>query len=181
MNKKISVPKNFDLNWPIFAGLVSASMLGAAHAFETFGGLYPCALCLHQREVYWVALGISSIALFVRLFSPNHALLRAINAILTVVFLAGAAIAFFHSGVEQHWWKGLPECASAGKFEVSENLLDALSKPMKAPSCDEIPWSFLGLSMAVWNTITSLALALISAFSALKGDTGAYVISDNDE
>lgn len=179
MMKNLPFLKNIELNWPIFAGLISATMLAIAHAFEAFGGLSPCALCLHQREVYWVALGISALAMFVRFLLHNHSLMRAVNAILAVVFLSGAAIAFFHSGVEQHWWKGLPECAKIGNVVVAEDLLGALSKSMNTASCDEIPWAFLGLSMAVWNTITSLGLALISVYCALKGDTGALVFSED--
>eukprot|EP01035_Chromulina_nebulosa_P002989 gene2989-4080_t len=45
-------------NWPLVAALSSALMLAIAHAFETFGGLAPCTLCLKAREVYWVALAI---------------------------------------------------------------------------------------------------------------------------
>ena len=37
--------------WPAIALTLSALMLAAAHGFETFGGLYPCPLCLRQREV----------------------------------------------------------------------------------------------------------------------------------
>ncbi len=180
MFRNLPILRNLENNWAIYAGLVSATMLAVAHAFETFGGLYPCALCLHQREVYWVALSISAIAVFIRFLMHNRALLRAFNAILAVVFLAGAAIAFFHSGVEQHWWKGLPECSTAAApFNPSENLIEALSKPIIAPACDVIPWTLFGLSMAVWNTFTSLGLALISAYCALKSDTGALVFSED--
>ena len=38
--------------------LASAAMLATAHAFQTFGHLAPCTLCLKQREVYWVVLTI---------------------------------------------------------------------------------------------------------------------------
>ena len=41
--------------WRLFALLASVAMLATAHAFETFGGLAPCELCLKQRTVYWVA------------------------------------------------------------------------------------------------------------------------------
>ena len=46
--------------WRFFALLASATMLAAAHAFQTFGGLAPCELCLKQRAVYWVAGAIAA-------------------------------------------------------------------------------------------------------------------------
>jgi disulfide bond formation protein DsbB len=33
--------------------------------------------------------------------------------------------------------------------------------------CDEIPWSFLGISLAGYNAIISLVLSLIAAWGAL--------------
>ena len=45
--------------WRLCALLASAAMLATAHAFETFGGLAPCQLCLRQREVYWAAAAVA--------------------------------------------------------------------------------------------------------------------------
>jgi disulfide bond formation protein DsbB len=48
--------------WTAFALAISLALLGAAHAFERFGGLSPCNLCLKQREVLWGAVAISLVA-----------------------------------------------------------------------------------------------------------------------
>jgi len=48
--------------WTAFALAASLGMLGAAHAFERFGGLAPCNLCLKQREAYWAAVAVAAIA-----------------------------------------------------------------------------------------------------------------------
>ena len=48
-----------DWQWPVTAILVSALMLAAAHGFEIFAKLYPCPLCLRQREVYWALIAIA--------------------------------------------------------------------------------------------------------------------------
>jgi disulfide bond formation protein DsbB len=49
--------------WPMLALAASLAMLAAAHAFEKFGNMPPCALCLHQREAYWAAVAVSLLAL----------------------------------------------------------------------------------------------------------------------
>ncbi len=49
--------------WPALALAACAIMLGVAHAFETFGKLAPCLLCLKQREVYWVTGTVALVAL----------------------------------------------------------------------------------------------------------------------
>ena len=50
--------------WTAFALAASLALLGAAHAFERFGGLAPCNLCLKQREVYWGAVAIALVAMW---------------------------------------------------------------------------------------------------------------------
>jgi disulfide bond formation protein DsbB len=39
---------------------------------------------------------------------------------------------------------------------------------IQPPMCDKAAWVFLGLSMAGWNALVSLGLALVSAFAALR-------------
>ncbi len=40
---------------------------------------------------------------------------------------------------------------------------------MAMPACDKPAWIFLGLSMAGWNALISLALAAASAFAFARG------------
>jgi disulfide bond formation protein DsbB len=42
-----------------------------------------------------------------------------------------------------------------------------------APSCDKAVWIFLGLSMAGWNALISLGLAVASFFAALRSSKAA--------
>jgi disulfide bond formation protein DsbB len=75
--------------------------------------------------------------------------------------LATAGIGAFHAGVEQGWWQGPTSCSGGDIGAMSaDELLDSI---MAAPlvRCDEIAWSFLGLSMAAWNAAISLGLALL--------------------
>ena len=71
--------------------------------------------------------------------------------------LVGAAIAAFHAGVEQHWWKGITECAAT---PVTGSASDILGQILAQPliRCDAIPWSLLGLSMAGWNMVISAVI-----------------------
>lgn len=172
--------EQIERDWPYFAGFAAISMLGAAHAFEEFGKLYPCILCLHQREVFWAALSVSVIAIIARHFTKSPSLERAFNAILAVVFLASAFVAGFHVGVEQHWWKGIAGCAGGGIIDPSVSIIEALSKPQSAPSCDDISWQFIGLSMAGWNMIISLGLAVFSIRCAIKGESGLAMFGNQE-
>jgi len=154
--------------WPIWAFAVSAAMLAAAHAFQTFGHLPPCHMCLKQREVYWAALPVSALgaaALVTRWREPGR---RVIGALLALVFAYGAYLAAFHAGAEWHWWPAPETCASTGR--VSMRAIQDLMRGGGAapPACDKAAWVFLGLSMAGWNFLISLGLVGLSALSALR-------------
>jgi disulfide bond formation protein DsbB len=154
--------------WPLAAAAAAAVMLAAAHAFEQFGGLAPCALCLRQREVYWIALAVGLAgALAMRLWRSDEARAAACS-VLFPVFLYGAGLAAFHAGVEWRLWPGPTTCAGGGSGIDAGAMADLLAGgSIRAPSCDKAAWVFLGLSMAGWNALMSLALGLASLL-ALK-------------
>ncbi|WP_313586956.1 disulfide bond formation protein B [Aquidulcibacter sp.] len=151
--------------WPWIALASSLSMLAMAHGFERFGGLAPCALCLHQREAYWIAAAMAALALLARRMEGAELTNRALNLLLTFAFVGGAIVAGFHMGVEYKWWPGLPSCTAASSGVVPTDLLGALNQPLHVVGCDEAPWIFLGLSMAGWNMLISLKLAIYSGLS----------------
>ena len=154
---------------PILVMAVCLGALGTAFASEVWGGLEPCILCIYQRYVYGVALliGLAGLAL-----SGRPSLVRASLWLAGLTFLVGVAIAFFHVGVEQHWWRGTADChapaldADLSVDELREQLLNKSFVP-----CDEIPWSLFGISMAGYNTVAYLVLAVGAIWAArvLKG------------
>lgn len=151
--------------WPLFAALASAAMLAAAHAFENFGGLPPCTLCLRQREVYWVALAVGLIGFAAWRWPATR---RWVALALTAIFLVGVGVAAYHAGAEWKFWPGPASCASTGGSVSADDLLAALGGGVKPPACDEALWVFLGLSMAGWNALISLGLAAFSLAAARR-------------
>ena len=151
--------------WIAVALLASAAMLGAAHAFETFGGLSPCELCLKEREVYWVAMAAAAAGLALE-FTPVKAR-RWVCAALALIFLFGAGLATYPAGAEWKFWPGPASCSGGAMHASAADMARLLSgKAMHAPSCDAAAWIFLGISMAGWNALISLGLAVSSAVAA---------------
>ncbi len=144
-------------------------MLSIAHAFQTFGGLAPCTLCLRQREVYWLALTLG-LAFMVVVRLPGGPRWREATCwILGLVFLVGAGLAIYHAGAELKYWPGPTTCASVGGGVSAEAMGKLLQgAPLAAPRCDEAAWVFAGLSMAGWNAVISLVLAALSVLAALR-------------
>ena len=141
------------------AGLGSVLLLGGAFLFQAIG-YAPCPMCLWQRYPHALAIVIALIAFMVpgRLLPLGGALAA----------LATAGIGFFHTGVERKWWDG-PKTCSSGSTEgrSAEELLDQI---LAAPviRCDEVAWSLMGLSMATWNAVISLGLAVIWLMAAKR-------------
>ncbi len=146
---------------PLLLGALAALLcLALAHASEIVLGLKPCELCLAQRQVYWIAAGVAlALAVAVRL-RPRF--VAAALLILAVCFLAQAALAAYHAGVEWRWWPGPARCASGGGRALTTGDMQALlsGKQEKVVQCDVAAIRIAGLSMAGWNAITALGLSI---------------------
>jgi len=153
--------------WPLAALIVSALMLAAAHAFQA-AGYAPCHLCLRQREVYWAIIAVSAIALAANRFRPDARQAQIFTVLIGLGFLYGAGLAAFHAGVEWKFWPGPEICSGGfGSFQARD-LSAALAGPTRVIRCDEAPWRLLGLSMAGYNALISLGLALLSGLAVRK-------------
>jgi disulfide bond formation protein DsbB len=147
-------------HWPALAFVTSAAMLAIAHAFQTFGHLAPCTLCLYERQVYWVALPIAALAFIASQGVSPKVFTPWIGGLLALIFLTGAGIAIYHAGAEWKFWPGPTTCSSAGGSVSASGLADLMNgAKVEAPRCDKAAWVFLGLSMAGWNALISLKLA----------------------
>ncbi len=154
--------------WRLFALLASAAMLATAHAFETFGHMSPCELCLKERTVYWVAGGLALAFMVLVRLAGGARWRQATCWVLALAFLASAGLAAYHAGVEWKFWPGPESCTGAGKVDLKA-LQDMLAgKPQNLVRCDQPAWIFLGLSMAGWNAVVSVGLTALSVAAALR-------------
>ena len=156
-------------HWPLLAFAACAVMLGTAHAFETFGKLAPCLLCLKQREVYWVTGTAALITVVLSRTAWAGRVRRPLILLLGVGFLYGAGLAAYHAGAEWKWWPGPAACAAGGSASAGDLVAMLKGAKIAAPACDKAVWVFLGLSMAGWNAVISLGLSVASGFAALRG------------
>ena len=77
--------------------------------------------------------------------------------------LTTAGLGLYHTGVERGWWPGPASCSGGGAGLGGLTGAELLSTENVAPvvMCDEVAWAFAGLSMASWNALIALALALL--------------------
>lgn len=154
----------------IAAGLItlaSLALLLGAFFFQYVLGLAPCVLCLYQRIPHAVAIVLGLVALFfaAKRRQPKSAAL--IILLCAVTYVISTGLAFYHTGVEHHWWVSAFEaCAAPGIALDSTNLLAQLESAAAA-RCDTVAWEMFGISMAGYNTIISGMLAVYGVLAAL--------------
>ncbi len=133
----------------LLALAVPAALLAGAYIGELGFGLYPCEMCWWQRYPHFVAIGLALIGFI----APPRRLWIALAALAVLV---SGLIGGFHAGVEYGWWEGLTACGNAAAGGAGG---DPLAAVLNAPlvRCDEAQWSLLGISLAGWNFLISLA------------------------
>jgi disulfide bond formation protein DsbB len=131
--------------------------------FQYVIGLAPCQLCLYQRWPYDAAIALALIAVI----AGDRASAPVAIALCGALFAVGAGLAFYHVGVEQHWFAGPTACSGGPDADTVEALKQQImgQKPVR---CDEVPWALFGVSLAGWNLIASLALAAFSFVAFLR-------------
>lgn len=152
--------------WPVLTLVASGAMLAAAILyFQNYLGLQPCPLCLQQRYWHWAVVGMSVLALVVTRVRPAWTSWAIV--IIGLVLLGSAAMGAYHVAVEQKWV--VAQCDVGGAIDPSELGWDNIGDNLRLPRCDEIAWSLWGISMAGYNALISLLLALASFWVALAG------------
>lgn len=138
-----------------------ATILGAL-ASQYIGGLYPCELCLEQRWAYYIGLPIllGVLVLWNRL--PLK-LWFALMAIVTAIFAWGTYMGSYHAGVEWGFWPGPTACTGVGE----SFSFDQLNSMTPVIGCDVVQFRFLGLSLAGYNALISLAIVALLSFAMI--------------
>ena len=132
---------------------------------QYIGGLHPCEMCYWQRWPHAFAIFAAALA-----FTGPADSSRSRN----LVLLAALAIAIsgiigvYHAGVEAKIFEGFTTCT---KLVTGGSSADMLKQISQAPlvRCDQVQWSFLGISLAGWNAILSLGGSAVILLLTLKG------------
>jgi disulfide bond formation protein DsbB len=151
--------------------VASATTVGAWF-FQLVIGLQPCPMCLEQRYAYCAIIPLSAlVALGAAKGAPRPLLIAGI-VVIALVAAGNAIFGVYHAGVEWKFWQGPTDCTGTlVDFAKTGGLLEQLDK-VKVVGCDEVQWSFLGLSLASYNALVSALMTAIALWSAAKSVKG---------
>jgi disulfide bond formation protein DsbB len=146
--------------------LSAATLLGAWY-FQYVLKLAPCPLCLEERLPYHIVIPLSLLMVIAAIVRAPRALITVGFVAIIATMLGSAVLGAYHAGVEWRWWPGPAECSGPmSNFSTKGPLLDQLQS-VHIVRCDEAAWRLLGLSLAGYNVLISLALAAIAAFGLI--------------
>ena len=156
---------------PVASAAIAIAAVGAATILGAlilqYGlGLQPCPLCLEQRYAYYFAIPLAVMVILGDHFGASRKVLLAALIAIALGMLWNAYLGVYHSGVEWRWWAGPQECSGALDDLGSAGGLLKQLQSISVVRCDEAAWRFLGLSLAGYNALISLALAAVAAWGA---------------
>jgi disulfide bond formation protein DsbB len=150
----------------------AATILGA-YFFQYVLGYLPCPLCFEQRIPYYIAIPLALLVAIAAMKSAPRALVVSGLAIVALIMLGSAGLAAYHAGVEWKWWPGPADCS--GPISGMGSAADLLRRMQSETvvRCDDAAWRFLGLSLAGYNVLISIALAMVAGWGAAMARSGA--------
>ena len=139
----------------ILAFLLGLATIFGALGSEYIGGLQPCELCLEQRLAYYWGLPILAAILVLWNRLPLTVWYIAM-AVVTAIFVWGTYMGVYHAGVEWGFWPGPTACTGTGTGISFDDLGDI--NAARVVPCDVVQFRFLGISLAGYNALISLAI-----------------------
>lgn len=146
--------------------VVGLATIGGFFYFEYVLGYPPCPLCLDQRMAFYVAVPLAAILWL----GASHGAARKVLFLgflaIAIAMLWNAGLSVFHAGIEWKFWPGPNDCSGPvnGLGSVG-NLMKQLQN-IKIVRCDEAAWRLFGVSLAGYDVLVSLFLALVAAWGA---------------
>jgi len=151
----------------------AAATLAGAWFFQLVLDINPCPLCLEQRYAYYLAVPLALVVAFAAARGAPRPLLLAGFAVLLLAALANAWLGGYHAGVEWKFWPGPNDCSGPVVDLGNAGTLLQRLDTVKVIRCDEVQWRFLGLSLAGYNVLISLAMAMMALWGIVAAKRAA--------
>lgn len=142
----------------LLLAFIAADILLIVFALQYIADLAPCRMCIWQRWPFAILIALGLAGAF---WKP-----RVVLAMTVPLLLLSAGLAGYHVAVEQGWLALPAGCTAGGEATSVEQLKALLAEA--PPSCDQVGFTLLGLSLAGWNLLVSLVLAGFAFFAATR-------------
>ena len=146
--------------------LVGLATMGGFFFFEYVLGYPPCPLCLDQRMAFYVGVPLAALLWLGAGHGAARKVLLLGFLVIAALMLWNTGLAAFHAGVEWKLWQGPTDCSGPLNSLGSVGGLMQKLQSIKIVRCDEAAWRMFGISMAGYDVLISLFLAIAAGLGA---------------
>ena len=150
-------------NWFYIISILSFIAILFALTAEFVFELYPCSMCLKQRHPYYFIIIMFVLFKLLKQFKKIWFFLS-----VQIAIIYGLFYSFWHVGIEQKILKGPTSCTS--NINISDSVSDLKEQIMNKPiiNCEDVIWSFYGISAATINSFLLILIIIINSVYLLK-------------
>ncbi len=146
--------------------VAGAATIAGAWFFQHGLGLRPCPLCLEQRYAYYFAIPLAAmVALGDQAGASRKVLVAALGVDRARDALERRARRLSFRRRSGNGGPGRRTAAVRSTISEPPAACSRSCSTINVVRCDEAPWRFLGLSLAGYNALISLALAAIAGWA----------------
>ena len=149
--------------WFWVIGILSIISISSALIAEHIFFLEPCSMCLKQRHPYYFIIVI--FFLFLVMYNLPRILFY-LGVQLASIY--GLFYSVWHVGIEQNILPGPISCS--GELKTSSSAEDLKEQIMEKTvvNCEDVIWSFFGISATTMNTFLLLLIFILNAIYIQK-------------
>ena len=149
--------------WFWVISILSMLAISSALIAEYIFNLEPCSMCLKQRHPYYFILLIFVLFLFIHQFPRIWFYLG-----VQLASAYGLFYSIWHVGIEQNILLGPTSCS--GGLNTSNSTANLKEQIMEKAviNCEDVVWSFFGISAATINTFLLLLIFILNAIYIQK-------------
>ena len=144
--------------WFYLVTLFSVVAIASALIAEYYFDLQPCAMCLKQREPYYI---IIAGFILVMILKWQYKIWFYIG--LQIVSIYGMFYSLWHVGIENKILAGPSSCSGGLNISTNTSSLKEQIISKAVINCEEVAWSIFGLSAATMNSLLLFLIFIINA------------------
>ena len=149
--------------WFYLVTLFSVVALASALIAEYYFNLQPCAMCLKQREPYYILI-TSFILVMILKWQDKIWFYVGVQ----IVSIYGLFYSLWHVGIENKILAGPSSCSGGLNISTNTSSLKEQIISKAVINCEEVAWSIFGLSAATMNSLLLFLIFIINAIYIVK-------------
>ena len=149
--------------WFYLVTLFSVVALASALIAEYYFDLQPCAMCLKQREPYYIIIAGFILVMILKWQDKIWFYVG-----VQIVSIYGLFYSLWHVGIENKILAGPSSCSGGLNISTNTSSLKEQIISKAVINCEEVAWSIFGLSAATMNSLLLFLIFIINAIYVIN-------------